>query len=134
MSGVLGVFVYGTLRPGSWNHDRWLAPLLAGPCRPARMAGVALHHYAGLPYLVPAAADSVVVGDIADLAPDGYAAALEQLDALEDTATDHYRRVTASVEDGEEVWVWLAGDRVAAQLGPHTLVDGGDWLALTAGG
>lgn len=134
MSGVLGVFVYGTLRPGSWNHDRWLAPLLAGPCRAARMAGVALHHHGGLPYLVPAPADSVVVGDIADLAPDGYAAALEQLDALEDTATDHYRRVAAPVEGGEEVWVWLAGSRVAAELGPHTLVDGGDWLSVVIDG
>lgn len=127
----LPVFVYGTLRPGSWNHDRWLAPLLAGPCRPARMAGVALHHHEGLPYLVPADEGSVVVGDLADLPVDGYDRALAHLDVLEDTANDHYRRVVLPVVHGEDAWVWLAGDRVAGELSAVTLVRSGDWL--TAG-
>ena len=127
---TLGVFVYGTLRPGGWNHDRWLAPLLAGPCRPAAVAGLALHHHEGLPCVVPAAPDSVVVGDIADLDPDRYDEGLAHLDILEDTASGLYRRDTVETVEGELVWVWFAGTRIAAAVGPATLVDHGDWLLV----
>lgn len=128
----LGVFVYGTLRPGSWNHGAWLAEFLAGPCRPARLDGFALHHHDGLPAVVADPARHVV-GDIADLDPARYAAALRTLDVLEGTAHGHYVRVTATaegVEGGEEVWLWVAGERVARHLGADTLVEHGDWLAL----
>ena len=129
----LGVFVYGTLRPGSWNHGAWLEEFLAGPCRPARLDGFALHHHDGLPAVVPDPGRSVV-GDIADLDPVRYDAALRTLDVLEGTAHGHYLRVTARVVGGEEVWLWVAGERVAAHLGPDTtIVEHGDWLALREG-
>ena len=126
----LGVFVYGTLRPGGWNHERWLAPVLAGVCRPAQLAGMALHHHGGLPYVVPAETGRLVTGDVATLVADGYGEALAHLDRLEDTAGDHYRRVTAETVDGETVWVWVAGGRVSRELGPDTLVEHGDWLRV----
>jgi gamma-glutamylcyclotransferase (GGCT)/AIG2-like uncharacterized protein YtfP len=129
----LGVFVYGTLRPGSWNHGAWLEAFLAGPCRPARLDGFALHHHDGLPAVVPDPGRSVV-GDIADLDPARYDAALRTLDVLEGTVHGHYLRVTARVAGGEEVWLWVAGERVAANLGPDTtLVEHGDWLAVREG-
>lgn len=132
----LGVFVYGTLRPGSWNHAAWIAEFLAGPCRPAHLDGYSLHHHDGLPAIVPDPGRTVV-GDIADLDPARYDAALRTLDVLEGTAHGHYLRVTAPVVtlDGveEEAWLWVAGERVASRLGPHTLVDHGDWLALRGG-
>jgi periplasmic divalent cation tolerance protein len=129
MSAVLGVFVYGTLRPGGWNHDSWLAPLLAGPCRPAKVEGLALHHHDGLPMVVPDPS-AAVVGDIADLTADRYQEGLAILDVLEDTARDAYRRVTATAIGGEEVWVWVAGPDLAAVLGAGTVVPGGDWFAI----
>ena len=129
MRAVLGVFVYGTLRPGGWNHDSWLAPLLAGPCRPAQVDGHALHHYEGLPALVPAAGASVM-GEIADLAVDRYDDGLALLDVLEGTAAGHYRRVIATTVGGEEVWLWVAGERIASRLGDDTLVPHGDWLRI----
>jgi periplasmic divalent cation tolerance protein len=125
--GVLGVFVYGTLRPGGWNHEAWLAPLLARPCRPACAEGLALHHHDGLPAVVRTPTGTVV-GEIADLLSDGYDDALALLDLLEGTSVGHYRRVTARVVGGEEVWLWVAGDRLATELGEHTLVRGGDWF------
>lgn len=130
MPEQLGVFLYGTLRPGGWNHDEWLVPFLARPCRPAALSGYALHRQLGLPCIVPALAGSLVVGDIADLVSDRYEEALAHLDVLENTAGDDYRRVTVTAVGGEQVWVWVAGPVLAASLGPGTLVEHGDWLQV----
>jgi gamma-glutamylcyclotransferase (GGCT)/AIG2-like uncharacterized protein YtfP len=128
---VLPVFVYGTLRPGSWNHDRCLAPWLAGPCRPGQLAGHVLHHHRGLPYLVADAdARGVVAGHVADLDPHRHEAALAALDELEDVASRHYDRVEVTLDDGQAAWAWVAGPRIAAELGSTTLVAHGDWLRL----
>jgi periplasmic divalent cation tolerance protein len=126
---VRPLFLYGTLRPGSWNHADWMAPFLAAPCRSARVAGVALHHVGGLPYLV-AAADAFVVGDLADLDPDRYGSILEILDEFEGTHAGHYRRTVVVTEAGEEAWAWLAGDELASSVDDTTLVPGGDWLEV----
>lgn len=123
------LFLYGTLRPGSLNHRDWMAPHLAGPCRPARVSGVALHHVGGLPYLVPAPG-AVVVGDLADLDPERYDSILELLDEFEGTHAGHYRRLVVVTAAGEEAWAWLAGDGLAAAVDASTLVEGGDWLEV----
>ena len=123
------LFLYGTLRPGSWNHERWMAPFLASPCRPARVAGMALHHVDGLPYLVADAARTVI-GDLADLDPARYDDTLELLDEFEGTHAGHYRRVVVTTEGGEEAWAWLAGDDLTAATGRETLVPSGDWLEV----
>lgn len=122
------LFLYGTLRPGSWNHRDWMAPHLAAPCRPASVAGVALHHVGGLPYLVPAGPGSVVIGDLADLDPDRYDEILELLDEFEGTHEGHYRRVGVVTAAGESAWAWLAGDDLTAGVDASTLVASGDWL------
>lgn len=126
---MLPLFLYGTLRPGSWNHRDWMAPHLAGPCRPARVADVALHHVGGLPYLVPSTG-AVVVGDLAELDPERYDAILVQLDEFEGTHAGHYRRVVVVTEEGEEAWAWLAGDDLTAAVDGSTLVPSGDWLEV----
>jgi gamma-glutamylcyclotransferase (GGCT)/AIG2-like uncharacterized protein YtfP len=125
---VLAVFVYGTLRPGSWNHDRWLAPWLANRCRPAQLAGYALHQHGGLPYLVPDSTGRVVEGHVADLDPLRYDAAMAKLDELEQVHRRHYDRVKVTLVGGEQAWAWVAGPRIAAELGAATLVAHGDWL------
>ena len=126
------VFVYGTLRPGSWNHDRWLAPWLAAPCRPAQLAGHVLHHLRGLPYLVAdATATTPIDGDLADLDPARYDDALAELDGLEDVAGGHLVRVEVELVGGERAWVYVAGPLVDGLLGPTTAVGHGDWLAVS---
>lgn len=120
------VFVYGTLRPGSWNHDRWLRPWLARPCRPATLSGYALHEIDGLPYVVVDAGASVV-GDVADLAD---TRALAALDELEGVADGHYERIEICLPDGERAWTYVAGPLVADRLGPQSLVGHGDWLRV----
>jgi gamma-glutamylcyclotransferase (GGCT)/AIG2-like uncharacterized protein YtfP len=136
LRGVLPVFVYGTLRTDSWNHDRWLAPWLSGPCRSAVLPGYALHHHRGLPYVV-ATPGREVVGELAVLQPERYDAGLDCLDGLEDVEHRHYDRVRAEVrldgeagEAGEMAWVWVAGPSVAASLAPATLVAAGDFLTV----
>lgn len=131
MTPTLPVFVYGTLRPGGWNHDRWLAPWLALPCRAAVLDGHELHHLDGLPYVVPGPRGAVV-GDVAVLDGVRYDDALAELDRLEGVDCGHYRRVAVDLDGGERAWVWLAGAAVAARLGEPTLVVGGDWLARSA--
>jgi periplasmic divalent cation tolerance protein len=128
----LPVFVYGTLRPGSWNHDRWLAPWLAAPCRPASLRGHALHHHDGLPYLVPdtSVRDDVVVGDVADVDPDRYDDAMAALDELEGVDIGHLVRVEVELVGGEPAWAYVAGPLVADALGPDTHVVRGDWLSV----
>jgi gamma-glutamylcyclotransferase (GGCT)/AIG2-like uncharacterized protein YtfP len=116
------------LRPGGWNHEQWLAPFLAAPPRPARLSGMALHCHDRLPAIVPAVG-AAVVGEVATLRAEDHDDALSTLDDLEGTALDLYQRLRVRVDDGEEVWAWVAGPIVAAALGPATLVPGGDWLA-----
>ena len=124
---MLPVFVYGTLRPGSWNHEDWLAPFLTGPCRPGLLAGHALHHLDGLPYVVPDDdMPTPVVGDVAAVAAPG----LDRLDELEDVAGGHYARVEVALVDGSPVWTYIAGPRIVDRLGPATLVAHGDWLRV----
>ena len=125
------VFVYGTLRPGSWNHDRWLAPWLAGPCRPASLRGPRLHHLGGLPYLVASGDDAdVVMGAVADLDPDLVGDALVELDVLEDTDGGHYVRVQVDLVGGERAWTYVAGPLVADALDASTAVQHGDFLRI----
>jgi periplasmic divalent cation tolerance protein len=125
------VFVYGTLRPGSWNHDRWLAPWLAAPCRPAQVAGHALHHLERLPYLVPdPSSPTLVHGDVADLDPARIDGALAALDLLEDVDGGHLIRVEAELVGGERAWMYVAGPLVEDLLGPDTRLDHGDWLSV----
>ncbi len=129
---MLPVFVYGTLRPGSWNHERWLAPWLAGPCRPAVLTGHALHHHDGLPYVV-ASPGTEVAGELAALDPERYDAGLSRLDELEDVERRHYDRVRVDVRTElgvEAAWVWVAGPSVAAALGSATRVAAGDFLTV----
>ena len=125
------VFVYGTLRPGSWNHERWLAPWLAAPCRRNHVAGHALHHLERLPYLVPdPTVTTHVRGDVADLDPARIDDAMAALDLLEDVDGGHLVRVEVELVDGERAWMYIAGPLVADLLGPATLVEHGDWLAV----
>ncbi|MBA2281707.1 MAG: gamma-glutamylcyclotransferase [Acidimicrobiia bacterium] len=129
---MLPVFVYGTLRTGAWNHERWLQPWLAAPCRLARLPDHALHHHDGLPYVV-ATAGAEVAGELATMDPARYDAGLARLDVLEDVEHRHYDRVQVEVRvDGrtEPAWVWVAGPRVTAELGDSTVVAAGDFLTV----
>lgn len=122
---VLPVFVYGTLRRGSWNHDEWLAPWLADLPQSRVLAGYALHAYAGLPYVVADPGRSVA-GELAQLDPRVYDEALERLDTLEDVRGRHYDRTEVVIGD-DRALLYVAGPIVAAELGDDTVVDSGDW-------
>ncbi len=124
---ILPVFVYGTLRSTSWNHERWLAPWIAGPPRPARLPGHDLHHLDDLPYVVPGT--GVVTGEVAELDPARSDDALAALDELEGVDVGHLERAAVTLHDGARAWVYVAGPLVRDRLGPATAVEHGDWLA-----
>ncbi|RLU81589.1 hypothetical protein CTZ27_32400 [Streptomyces griseocarneus] len=118
----LPVFVYGTLRPGQGNHERFLLGRTAAE-EPARLRGAVLYEGPGYPYAV-ADPEGEIHGDLITPAPAAYDAVLASLDALEGYApgapSSHYVRVTrpVSLERGGTVraWVYLASPEVANHL------------------
>ncbi|MGH2690622.1 MAG: gamma-glutamylcyclotransferase family protein [Actinomycetota bacterium] len=126
-------FVYGTLRREQGNYR-----LLRGRTvseHPATLPGYALHA-AGLPYVVAAGADDLVVGELMFVRPSHYAEILGTLDQLEGCTLGRpglYERIAASAryrlggqDRAVEAWVYLAGDHFRPS--PTSLVASGDWL------
>ncbi|KUM81171.1 gamma-glutamylcyclotransferase family protein [Streptomyces curacoi] len=134
---TLPFFVYGTLRPGEPNHDRFLRGRTARE-EPARMTGLVLYDGPGYPYAVEEPG-SVVSGELVTARPEAYDELLDALDRLEDYAPGDphnlYERVVREAvrqSDGTPVpaWVYIAAFGVAARLrtrGP--VIASGDWTA-----
>ncbi|MEV6396741.1 gamma-glutamylcyclotransferase family protein [Streptomyces sp. NPDC051907] len=140
MSGTreeLPFFVYGTLRPGEPNHDRFLLGRTSAET-PAALARARLYDGPGYPYAVlDASVSDTVTGEVAWAAPGEYGELLAVLDHLEEyIAPGHprnlYERVAHDVvrPDGTAVraWVYVAAPRVATRLRTDgVLIRGGDW-------
>ncbi|MFJ9242685.1 gamma-glutamylcyclotransferase family protein [Streptomyces sp. NPDC101776] len=128
-------FVYGTLRPGGPNHDRYLRGRTDSEER-ARLQGAGLYDGPGYPYAVEESG-SVVCGELVTARPEAYPQLLGELDRLEEYAPGDPRNLYERVErdvtrdaDGTAVraWVYLAAPAVAAALRTHgKLIEGGDW-------
>lgn len=132
----LPFFVYGTLRPGEPNHDRYLRGRVRSE-EPARLTDAALYDGPGYPYAVPEPG-GVVHGGVVTALPEAYDGLLAVLDELEECVPGDprslYDRVTRQVTldaDGRTVpaWVYVAAPAVAARLRAHgRRIEGGDWL------
>ncbi|PWI20830.1 hypothetical protein DI272_33780 [Streptomyces sp. Act143] len=133
----LPFFVYGTLRPGEPNHNRFLDGRTRAE-EPARLHGAALYDGPGYPYAVEE--PGTVRGDLVTARPEAYAALLVALDRLEEYAPGDPRNLYERVErevvreaDGTPVraWVYVAAPAVAAGLRRRgSRIATGDWLAL----
>ncbi|MFJ4919567.1 gamma-glutamylcyclotransferase family protein [Streptomyces sp. NPDC088725] len=149
----LPFFVYGTLRPGEHNHDRFLRGRTARE-EPARLDGALLYDGPGYPYAVEAvgAGDprGAVVGELVTPTPGHYGELLRLLDELEGftalpgDSSNLYERAARDVRplDGTgsgtstgapvRAWVYFAAPRVARDLRARgRLIPGGDWTART---
>ncbi|MEW1694939.1 gamma-glutamylcyclotransferase family protein [Streptomyces sp. NPDC093249] len=121
---TLPFFVYGTLRPGAYNHDRLLLGR-TGAEEAARLPGALLHDGPGYPYAVPGA--GTVVGTLVTAGPGAYAGLLDALDRMEgDAGYERVAREVLRVRDGggTRAWVYLAAP--GTPLGP--LIASGDWF------
>ncbi|ORT61897.1 gamma-glutamylcyclotransferase family protein [Streptomyces sp. CB03238] len=119
----LPFFVYGTLRPGEYNHDLFLRGRTAAE-ESARLTGALLYEGPGYPYLVRGAGQ--VVGELISAAPGGYEELLAVLDRLE----HGYEREVCEVvraRDGAMVRAWVYVATPAVRLGEP--IAGGDWLS-----
>ncbi|GHG52863.1 gamma-glutamylcyclotransferase family protein [Streptomyces griseocarneus] len=132
--GRLPVFVYGTLRPGRRNHDRFLRGRTVAEV-PATLRGAVLYEGPGYPYAVAAPAGEVR-GELITVAPEAYDEVLAALDELEGhrpgDPRNLYERVVCevAVEGGGTVrgWVYVAAERWARRLRAEgRTVPGGDW-------
>ncbi|MFD3942515.1 gamma-glutamylcyclotransferase family protein [Streptomyces sp. NPDC058579] len=121
----LPFFVYGTLRPGEYNHDRFLLGRTARE-EPARLPGALLYDGPGYPYVVPG--EGLVAGDLVTAAPDTYAELLAVLDQVELPAGyERAEREVVRVADGTAVRAWVYFAAPGTPYGP--LIRGGDWRA-----
>ncbi|MFD3532188.1 divalent cation tolerance protein CutA [Streptomyces sp. NPDC058664] len=118
-------FVYGTLRPGAYNHDRFLAGRI-GTETDAVLHGAVLHDGPGHPYVVPAKGGRVV-GTLLTPASGDYGELFGLLDRLE--LPVGYERVAMDVvrvRDGARVSAWVFAAAADAPLGP--VIESGDWF------
>ncbi|MET7294316.1 gamma-glutamylcyclotransferase family protein [Streptomyces griseoloalbus] len=132
---ILPFFVYGTLRPGETNHDRFLHGRTLRE-EPGRLRGAVLYEGPGYPYAVEETG-SVVGGELVTALPEAYPGLLTELDRLEEYAPGDprnlYERVAREVvrdADGTAVraWVYVAAPAVAARLRARgKRIEGGEW-------
>ena len=132
----LPFFVYGTLRPGEINHDRYLRGRIRSE-EPARLADAVLYDGPGYPYALLEPGGGTVVGEVVTAAPGEYGELLALLDRLEEyVAPGHprnlYERVAREVQrpDGTAIraWVYVAAPVVARELrAKGARIRGGDW-------
>ncbi|MEU7029595.1 divalent cation tolerance protein CutA [Streptomyces sp. NPDC046275] len=118
-------FVYGTLRPGAYNHDRFLAGRI-GSEADAVLHGAVLHDGPGYPYVVPAE-EGQVVGTLLTPSAGDYGELFGLLDRLE--LPVGYERVAMDVVrtgDGARVSAWVFLAAPDAPLGP--VIESGDWF------
>nr|WP_282695194.1 gamma-glutamylcyclotransferase family protein [Streptomyces sp. CC208A] len=119
--------MYGTLRPGGYNHDRFLAGRI-GTETAAVLPGAVLHDGpGGYPYAVPAAGGEVI-GSLLTPSSGDYGELFGLLDRLE--LPVGYERVAMDVvrvADGAQVSAWVFVAAPDAPLGP--VIEGGDWFS-----
>ncbi|MEV6202327.1 divalent cation tolerance protein CutA [Streptomyces sp. NPDC051771] len=118
-------FVYGTLRPGGYNHDRFLAGRI-GTEAAAVLPGAVLHDGPGYPYVVPQTGGRVI-GSLLMPSSGDYGDLFGLLDRLE--LPVGYERVAMDVvrtEDGVQVSAWVFVASPDAPLGP--VIESGDWF------
>ncbi len=101
-SGECLVFVYGTLRKGASNHDRYLSR--ARCLGPARTADSYALYLDGLPYVVGKESVCPIVGEVYGVDADG----LVRLDGLEGHPNFYYReKVPVELSGGTVVEAWI---------------------------
>ncbi|MEU5216525.1 gamma-glutamylcyclotransferase family protein [Streptomyces sp. NPDC020807] len=121
---ALPFFVYGTLRPGAYNHDRLLLGRTVAE-EDARLPGALLHDGPGYPYAVPGA--GTVAGALVTAAPEAYGELLGVLDRMEfDAGYERAAREVVRERGGREVTAWVYTAAPGTRVGP--LIPGGDWF------
>jgi len=118
MTGLVAVFVYGSLRKGEANHHLLSSAEYVGPGRsPPIYRLIDLGPYPGL----VAQGTTAVAGEVYRVPT----RLLGTLDALEEHP-DVYVRTAIRLEDGREVWTYLLrGDAARDRPAIHS----GDWPA-----
>jgi gamma-glutamylcyclotransferase (GGCT)/AIG2-like uncharacterized protein YtfP len=139
----LPIFVYGTLRPGQENYDRFVLGKTAREV-PAVLPAHAMFVLGGYPCITEDAGLGDVIGDVLYLLPELFPKVLAALDQLEGYVpgdpSSPYLRVRCSVRTGDGgepphaslAWVYVAGEPALLRRPACVPVPGGNWLAYLA--
>jgi gamma-glutamylcyclotransferase (GGCT)/AIG2-like uncharacterized protein YtfP len=141
----LPIFVYGTLRPGQENYDRFVLGKTAREVA-AMLPDHAMFVLDGYPCITEDTGAGDVSGDVLYLLPELFPAVLAALDQLEGympgDASSPYLRVRRSVRTGEGdggepprtslAWAYVGGEPALLRRPACDPVPGGDWLAYLA--
>src|SRR5258708_23736928 len=141
----LPIFVYGTLRPGQENYDRFVLGKTAREVS-AMLPDDAMFVLDGYPCITEDTGAGDVIGDVLYLLPELSPEVLAALDRLEGytpgDASSPYLRVRRRVRTGEGnggepprtslAWVYVAGKPALLRRPACDPVPGGDWLAYLA--
>lgn len=110
------IFVYGTLKKGFPNYDRFLKGLEG---KRAKAIGFDLHEGPGFPYSVKGS--GIVQGEVYEVDD----ATLERLDRLEGVP-HHYQKISTTIYDedfrSQEVWIY-----VSEQGRKYPIIESGVW-------
>lgn len=137
----LPFFVYGTLRPGQYNHRT--VDGLVERTEDASVEGFQMFSNGSFPYLVNTGKSDTVKGTLIHVSKENLARAFRNMDALEgchtplvDKPGNHYNRFARTVrtDHGEQLaWVYVAPSHSAASVTDYCrYVPSGDWLERDA--
>ncbi len=134
----LPMFVYGSLRTGEFNWEKYLKGRTLKEV-PAVMPGHVMFG-ATYPYILAAESDQKIIGNLVYLDPANYAEIMEAVDGLEgydpETNQGDWLRVIreavytdpAGQEQRVRAWVYYGNPELLHEEEAYTAIESGDWL------
>lgn len=134
----INVFVYGSLREGFFNYDKYLKGKV-NSIRPAKIENMVVYHmpYKGYPAIQPG--DGIVYGEIMEIKPEIYDETMAAMDKMEGFISENnpeneYHKTLLDVEDlntglKEKCYVYFYNKDIDGKFNDEAeFVNHGDWV------
>ena len=134
------VFVYGSLREGFFNYDKYLKGKV-NSIRPAKIENKIVYHmpYKGYPAILETKDSSVVYGEIMEIKPEIYHETMKAMDEMEGFISENnpeneYDKKLLEVEDlktgiKEKCYVYFYNKKIDDKFDSEAeFINHGDWV------